>query len=172
MKKLDHFNGEYIRALPSPSSSSASSRGSTTTRRGRPSASTPPPSRPWRRWCRSGSSLAEVPGYVDFLFLDEPAIDDDLWKKVMVKAPELAATMLDAAVAALRRRASGTPARSRTPCSASASSTSVAKSKAQAPVRVAVTGRTVGPPLCESLVLLGRDETLLDASPRAAASRL
>ena len=32
--------------------------------------------------------------------------------------------------------------------------------KAQAPVRMAVTGRTVGPPLFESLVLLGREETL------------
>ena len=31
---------------------------------------------------------------------------------------------------------------------------------AQAPVRLAVTGRTVGPPLYESLVELGRDETL------------
>ena len=32
--------------------------------------------------------------------------------------------------------------------------------KAQAPVRVAVTGRTVGPPLFESLVVLGRERTL------------
>ena len=32
--------------------------------------------------------------------------------------------------------------------------------KAQAPIRVAVTGRSVGPPLFESLELLGRDETL------------
>ena len=32
--------------------------------------------------------------------------------------------------------------------------------KAQAPVRVAVTGRTVGPPLFESLEVMGRDETL------------
>jgi glutamyl-tRNA synthetase len=32
--------------------------------------------------------------------------------------------------------------------------------KAQAPVRVAVTGRTVGPPLFESLEVLGRDVTL------------
>jgi glutamyl-tRNA synthetase len=32
--------------------------------------------------------------------------------------------------------------------------------KAQAPVRVAVTGRSVGPPLFESLELLGRDRTL------------
>jgi glutamyl-tRNA synthetase len=32
--------------------------------------------------------------------------------------------------------------------------------KAQAPVRVAVTGRTVGLPLFESLEVLGRDRTL------------
>lgn len=38
--------------------------------------------------------------------------------------------------------------------------------KAQAPVRVAVTGRTVGLPLFESLEVLGRDKTLsrLDAA--------
>ena len=33
-------------------------------------------------------------------------------------------------------------------------------SKAQGPVRVAVTGRAVGPPLYESLVVLGRERTL------------
>jgi glutamyl-tRNA synthetase len=32
--------------------------------------------------------------------------------------------------------------------------------KAQTPVRVAITGRTVGPPLFESLQFLGRSETL------------
>ena len=42
--------------------------------------------------------------------------------------------------------------------------------KAQAPVRVAVTGRTVGPPLFEGLVLLRRDETLRRL--RAARVRL
>jgi glutamyl-tRNA synthetase len=43
--------------------------------------------------------------------------------------------------------------------------------KAQAPVRVAVTGRSVGPPLFESLEVLGRDEVLRRlraASERAA----
>ena len=39
----------------------------------------------------------------------------------------------------------------------------------QAPVRVAVTGRTVGPPLFESLELLGRDETLRAAARRPRA---
>jgi glutamyl-tRNA synthetase len=42
--------------------------------------------------------------------------------------------------------------------------------KAQAPVRVAVTGRTVGLPLFESLQVLGRDETLRRI--RAAHARL
>jgi glutamyl-tRNA synthetase len=42
--------------------------------------------------------------------------------------------------------------------------------KAQAPVRVAVTGRTVGPPLFESLEVMGRDETLRRL--RSALARL
>jgi glutamyl-tRNA synthetase len=42
--------------------------------------------------------------------------------------------------------------------------------KTQAPVRVAVTGRTVGPPLFESLELLGRERTL--GRLRAAHARL
>jgi glutamyl-tRNA synthetase len=37
---------------------------------------------------------------------------------------------------------------------------SLALGKAQAPIRVAVTGRTVGPPLFESLVVLGRERTI------------
>ncbi len=32
--------------------------------------------------------------------------------------------------------------------------------KFQAPVRVAITGRSVGPPLFESMVVMGRDEVL------------
>jgi glutamyl-tRNA synthetase len=34
------------------------------------------------------------------------------------------------------------------------------RKKFQAPVRVAVTGRSVGPPLFESMAILGRDECL------------
>ena len=43
-------------------------------------------------------------------------------------------------------------------------------SKAQAPVRVALTGRSVGPPLFESVVVLGRERTL--ARLRTARARL
>jgi glutamyl-tRNA synthetase len=42
--------------------------------------------------------------------------------------------------------------------------------KAQAPVRVAVTGRSVGLPLFESIAVLGRDRTL--DRIRAARARL
>lgn len=42
--------------------------------------------------------------------------------------------------------------------------------KAQAPVRVAVTGRTVGLPLFESIEILGRERTV--ARLRAALDRL
>jgi glutamyl-tRNA synthetase len=42
--------------------------------------------------------------------------------------------------------------------------------KAQAPVRVAVTGRTVGPPLFEALEVMGRDESL--RRMRAALERV
>jgi glutamyl-tRNA synthetase len=36
----------------------------------------------------------------------------------------------------------------------------LALSKAQAPIRVAITGRTVGPPLFESLEVLGRERAV------------
>ncbi len=42
--------------------------------------------------------------------------------------------------------------------------------KAQAPVRVAVTGRTVGPPLFEALEVMGREESL--RRMRVAHSRM
>ena len=42
--------------------------------------------------------------------------------------------------------------------------------KAQAPIRVAATGKSVGPPLFESLEVLGRDEVL--GRLRAALARL
>ncbi|MFE0420773.1 glutamate--tRNA ligase, partial [Streptomyces tendae] len=44
--------------------------------------------------------------------------------------------------------------------------------KAQAPIRVAVTGRTIGLPLFESMELLGRDRVLarLDAAAKKLAA--
>lgn len=111
-------------------------------------------------------TLSEVPDYVDFLFVDEPVVDDKAWNKAMV--PE-AAAWLDAVVAAgadwpwdaeaLHER-----------FMALAEELGANRRKFQAPVRVALTGRSVGPPLFESMVVLGRDTTL--ARLRVARERL
>ena len=95
---------------------------------------------------------------VDFLFVDDPTIDEASWAKAMT--PTWAAPLLDDVIAAYetcavgRRRAEGRVDGDRRARSTSSSG------KARRPVRVAVTGRIVGPPLFESLELLGRDETL------------
>ena len=111
-------------------------------------------------------TLSEVPGYVDFLFVDEPEVDQKAWDKAMV--PE-AAGWLDAVTAAaadwpweaeqLHER-----------FMALAEELGANRRKFQAPVRVALTGRSVGPPLFESMVVLGRDATL--ARLRAARAGL
>lgn len=104
------------------------------------------------------TTLAEVPGYVDWLFLPETPIDEASWQKAMVKGPE-AAGMLDDAIAAFD--SVEWTAESLHACLLAVGEARGLKlGKAQAPVRVAVTGRTVGPPLFESLVLLGRERTL------------
>ena len=114
------------------------------------------------------ATLAEVPGMVEFLFVDEPEIDPPSWNKVMADSSS-AAAVLDAAVAAYEACPWAAP-------ELLASLRSVGEDlglslrKAQAPVRVAVTGRSVGPPLFESLEVLGRERTLRRL--RAARRRL
>jgi glutamyl-tRNA synthetase len=94
-------------------------------------------------------TLGDMTRFVDFLFLEDPADDPESWEKAMVKAP-LAAEMLDGAAAVLSDCAWDTD-------SVLAAVAEVGESlglrlgKAQAPVRVAVTGRTVGPPLFETM---------------------
>ena len=104
-------------------------------------------------------TLGDITKFVDFLFLEDPVDDPESWEKAMVKAP-LAAEMLDGAAAVLAGCAWKTG-------SVQAAVGEVGKSlglklgKAQAPVRVAVTGRTVGPPLFETMAeCMDRDEVL------------
>jgi glutamyl-tRNA synthetase len=110
--------------------------------------------------------LSDVPAMVDFLFLDSPVIDEAAWSKVL--STETAGPMLDGALAAFVDCEW-----TATALHAAVESVGVANGlklgKAQAPIRVAVTGRTVGPPLFESLELLGRDETLRRLSVARAA---
>jgi glutamyl-tRNA synthetase len=112
------------------------------------------------------TTLAEVPRYVDFLFLPEPPTDEDAWAKAMKDgAPDI----LSETVAAYET-VPWTPSDLKAALEAVGEEHGLKLARAQAPVRVAVTGRTVGPPLFESLVLLGRDRTL--GRLRAARARL
>jgi len=179
VKKLTHLNGEYIREL-SPDSFVVAAL-------------------PWLRprseetdWAPSDleipwpperfdegrfaaiapavqsrvSVLSEIPTMVDFLFLEDPVLDEASWAKVA--AQPMAVEILEGAQAAYEGVAwtsqdIGTVTRELAEAFGG-------QKRGQAPIRVAVTGRSVGPPLFESLELLGRGEVLRRL--RAAIERL
>ena len=114
------------------------------------------------------SLLSEVPAMVDFLFLDEPVVDERSWKEA-TKDREAARAGL-AGVADAFRSCPWTAADLHAATTAVAESVGKKLGRAQAPVRVAVTGRSVGPPLFESLEVLGRPRAL--ARVEAAMARL
>jgi glutamyl-tRNA synthetase len=121
-------------------------------------------------------TLLDVAPMVDFLYLDEPPADEGAWEKVMVRG-RAAAEILDGVIDAYERIEAGAFVHEpdqREPLKAALQQVGerhgLKLGKAQAPVRVAVTGRTVGPPLFESLAVLGRERTL--ARLRAARARL
>ena len=166
-QKLDHINGEYIRALPVE----------TFVRESLPWLETDPPWPPERFDLavferiaplvqERVKTLAEVPDMVDFFFLEEPAIDGKSWQKAM-KPP--ADAVLDDAVAAYADAEWNGPALHEVTLSVGERH-GLKLAKAQAPIRVAVTGRSVGPPLFESLEVLGRERVL--GRLRAARARL
>ena len=102
-------------------------------------------------------TLSEVPAMVDFVFLENPIIDEDAWTKTMGS---------DFAINVLRDYADAVTSCEWNHDALKAALESWTESnglklgKTQAPIRVAITGRTVGPPLFESIEVLGRDETL------------
>lgn len=156
LKKLEAINGDYIRAMSAGELAGAI----------RPYVD----AEPWGS-AVSDDQLTEVvpllqerakvledaPGIVDFLFLADPEVDQASWDKVMTT--ETAIPMLDAAHEAFTDVA-WTSADLHGATLAAGESLGLKLGKAQAPIRVAVTGRTVGPPLFESLEFMGRDETL------------
>ena len=160
--KLTHINGEYIRAMDAEAFVAAS--------------------QPWLQGDRAPwpdaafdaevfarmaplvqqrvATLGEVPGMVDFLFLDEPEIDKDAWAKAVDDDP-LAVTILTAAIeayGALTARWTADELHAAT--EAVATGVERKLGKAQAPIRVAITGRRVGPPLFEALAVMGPDRVL------------
>ncbi|MEX1218369.1 MAG: glutamate--tRNA ligase [Acidimicrobiales bacterium] len=160
VKKLQHFNGEYIRKLSVPQFIDRSTRWLNV-------------DTPWEAdrfdietfkvlaplVQERVKVLSEVPGYVDFVFSPDPVFDEDSWQKVMVKGADLATAVLDHALAGFAE-CEWTAASLEGALFSYADEHEISKGKVQAPVRVSVTGRSVGPPLFESLEVLGRDETL------------
>ena len=103
------------------------------------------------------STLGEVLPLVDFLFLEDPPIDPDSWQKA-IGDDEVARSILRAAWEAYAT-CEWTRDELHRITGAIGEANGRALGKAQAPIRVAVTGRRVGPPLFESLEVLGRVET-------------
>jgi glutamyl-tRNA synthetase len=159
VKKLEAINAEYVRALPV----------ATFVRECLPWLETDPPWPPERFDLavfeaiaplvqERARTLADVPAMVDFLFLEEPVIDPAAWDKAITRNAA-APAVLDDAIACYRDAHWDTQELHRL-TTALADRQGLKLAKAQAPIRVAVTGRSVGPPLFESLHLLVRERTL------------
>ena len=111
--------------------------------------------------------LSDAVGLLGFLFTDEVELDPDAAAKQLTGSD--AAEVLDAAAKALAELGEWTtPAIEQALKAALVDGLGRKPRQAFGPVRVAVSGRTVSPPLYESMELLGRDRTL----QRLAAARL
>ena len=100
--------------------------------------------------------LADVADQLEFFEVPAPAIDGDAWQKATAKAP--AAQILDGA---LTLQPDGWSADDiRAWLDDLAERNEVKSRMVHAVVRVAVTGKSFGPPLFESLEVLGRDATI------------
>jgi glutamyl-tRNA synthetase len=158
VKKLRAFNGEYIRALPVEEF----------IERCRPWLGAPyAPWTPEQYDEEVFTALAplaqtrvavmsEITAIVDFAFLDEPPIDEASWAKAMKEPATAILTAALEAYADVPWTAEDLKARTE----AIGAEHGLKLGKTQAPIRVAVTGRTVGLPLFESLQVIGRERTL------------
>ncbi|MFC5908107.1 glutamate--tRNA ligase [Streptacidiphilus monticola] len=165
IKKLTAFNGEYIRQLTLSQFIAACAPYLAPDR-------APWPAENFDQAAFDGIAplaqtriavLNEIVPNVDFLFLDQPVEDEASWQKAMKAG---AAEVLRDARAAFAEAPSFTAEPLKEILLSVGERHGLKLGKAQAPVRVAVTGRTVGLPLFESLEALGRDRVLarLDAA--------
>jgi glutamyl-tRNA synthetase len=99
--------------------------------------------------------LAEIVPNVDFLFLDEAPLEAEAWEKAKKDAG-----ILTAVIEAFEALPAWDATTLKDTLVAVGEAHGLKLGKAQAPVRVAVTGRSVGLPLFESLEVLGRSKTL------------
>lgn len=159
IKKLRAFNGDYIRALPVEEFIDRCAPWLTG------------PDTPWpaERFDPAVfaavaelvqtrvATLAEVPEMVDFFFVDSPEVDvDALRKATSTPAGRAVLEEFTAACGDIEWEAGAL----HQALERIGTAHELKLGKAQAPVRIAVTGRSVGPPLFESLEVLGREAVL------------
>ena len=101
--------------------------------------------------------LAEVPAMVDFFFVDSPTIDEAAWSKAT--KDEWARDVLVEALEAFQST-SWRADELKSALERVGESRGLKLGKTQAPIRVALTGRSVGPPLFESIEVLGAEATV------------
>jgi glutamyl-tRNA synthetase len=146
MKKLSSFNGFYIRRL---SSEEFVERSMSWLRRQVVDEMGP-------LLQERAERLPDAVAMVDFLLHREPIIDLDSWESVVLKDVESSKAMLDGVLSAIRDLEVWDAEALKGVIERIGEGNGLKLNKAQAPIRVAVSGRRVGPPLFESLVLLGR----------------
>jgi glutamyl-tRNA synthetase len=147
-KKLASVNAEYIRALPQTEYFERAQA--------------------WiaERWSpiaglvqERARTLADTFAMTSFLFLPEPPVVAEEWAKGLRQQPAFA-TILAGAVDAYADCPWNAAALKDATIAVGEHAGVPQLGKAQAPIRLAVTGRSVGPPLFESLEALGRERTL------------
>ena len=159
IKKLQAFNGEYIRKMPLADFVDAANNILTS------AAATWPAERYKPEVFAAMAPLvqtrvavmAEVVDMVDFLFMAEPPIDEAAFTKAFsadFAIPTL--TQIATAFETIEWNAESI----KQAVEAVGTEHEVKLGKLQGPLRIAITGRSVGPPLFEPIELLGRDESL------------
>lgn len=162
-KKLSHFNGVWIRSQPVERFAEVA----------RPFLEAEP-------WFATGfdeeafariaplvqsrvSVLGEIPGMVSFLFVDRVDYEAASWAKLQAdpvgKEVLLAAAEVFGAEDFLADH-KWIPEELERAARQMAEQLGLSLRKAQAPIRLALTGRSVGPPLFESIAILGRERSL------------
>lgn len=158
-RKLLHFNAEYIRALPVQSFVDRSAPFLA----GGPWAPADYDPTAFARLAplvqERVKTLAEVVEMVDFLFLPSPPFDQKAWDKRVVRGPR-SAEVLAAAAEAYGLAEWSAPALHEVTDAVAAGLEIDNARKVHWIIRVAVTGRDVGPPLFESLEVLGAERTI------------
>jgi glutamyl-tRNA synthetase len=171
VKKLTHMNGEYIRALPVDTFIEACRPWLTGEQAPWPEANFDPSvfARLAPLVQERVAVLGEVPAMVDFMFLDAPEIDQEAWAKAVAQ-DDTAVTILSGAIESFDGLVADWTHQSLYDATQAIGDGVGRKlGKVQAPIRVAITGRRVGPPLFESLEVLGPQRTL--SRLRAALER-